>query len=688
MAISRGPKLVTNGLVLALDASDDNSFAAQNLPIKNGLLLWLDAADDNSFIYSSGTEVSQWRDKSGNNFHANQATVGQQPSRSSVINSRKGVNFTSANSDFMRVSSGIVFSKYFTAVVLIKPATQSTSYAVILDQDHSTTGYQGWVIQRSGTSSFWQTWVANSSATNWTNANQIAYVDNTSQIVTLRKTSSTLALYSNGTSSGDVSIDDYFLPQAGLYGLNLGYWSAGGGRYYNGDICEILIYNRDLTTTELKQVHTYLGQKWGISNTDKSIADISGNNNIASFGGAAGSQTVGNMPAYDFYNKGALRFDGGDYALTATPVLNSPHTSPFTLEAFCCPSTVSVAYQTVLGTMSSFSQIGFVNDTFAAGRNGGGGGLLRNSLATVVANTWYHICMTYNGTNASFYLDGSFLSTQTIGTNNINNGVSLLGSYSSSSPSETFNGNIAAARIYNRELTATEVLQNYNAQKSRFTNTIVQQGLVLNLDAGNNYSYAGAGTTIYDVSPTALSWTINNATYNSSDPKYFSYNGSNSWLESSTSAAYDSQTITMECWCYPNSLNQLGFIFEKGAVNTQYSMFFENANFQFRTYGLSNQDVTITSTSFMTVNAWNHIVCTYASGTKITYVNGVQAGGLSGITGTLNTGGTNQYIGKYGNAGNNYQFNGRIAESRVYNIALSAAQVLQNYNATKGRFGL
>ena len=144
----------------------------------------------------------------------------------------------------------------------------------------------------------------------------------------------------------------------------------------------------------------------------------------------------------------------------------------------------------------------------------------------------------------------------------------------------------------------------------------------------------------------------------------------------------------MECWCYPNSLNQLGFLFEKGAVNTQYSMFFEGSNFQFRTYGLSNQDVTITSTSFMTVNAWNHIVCTYASGNKITYINGVQAGGLSGITGTLNTGGTNQYIGKYGAAGNNYPFNGRIAESRVYNIALSAAQVLQNYNATKGRFGL
>ena len=86
-------------------------------------------------------------------------------------------------------------------------------------------------------------------------------------------------------------------------------------------------------------------------------------------------------------------------------------------------------------------------------------------------------------------------------------------------------------------------------------------------------------------------------------------------------------------------------------------------------------------------NVWNHIACTYNGSIKIIYVNGVQVASVA-ASGTLNTGQINQYIGKYGNAGNNYPFNGRIAESRVYNIALSAAQVLQNYNATKGRFGL
>jgi hypothetical protein len=212
---------------------------------------------------------------------------------------------------------------------------------------------------------------------------------------------------------------------------------------------------------------------------------------------------------------------------------------------------------------------------------------------------------------------------------------------------------------------------------------------VLNIDAANPYSYGGAGTTVYDTSNTALSWTSTNVTYNSDPIKYFSFNGSNSSLVSSTSTAYDSQTITMECWFYPATLTQDGFLFEKGAVNSQYSMFLAFGNtFYFRTIGgtINNQDTTFTSSSYLTANAWNHVVCTYNGSTKIIYANGVQATSVN-ASGTLQTGQTNQYIGKYGAAGDNFPFNGRIAESRVYNIALSAAQVLQNYNATRTKYG-
>jgi hypothetical protein len=182
-------------------------------------------------------------------------------------------------------------------------------------------------------------------------------------------------------------------------------------------------------------------------------------------------------------------------------------------------------------------------------------------------------------------------------------------------------------------------------------------------------------------------WTVNNLTYSSDQT--FSFNGSNSWIESPTSSVFDTQTVTMESWCYPTVTAQYGFLFEKGQVNAQYSNFFNgDGTFYFRTVGLSPLDLTFASASYITANAWNHIVCTYGSGTKTIYVNGVQIAQQTGVTGTMPTGQTNQYVGKYGNAGNNYPFNGKIAVSKVYNRALTASEVQQNFNALRGRYGI
>lgn len=179
-------------------------------------------------------------------------------------------------------------------------------------------------------------------------------------------------------------------------------------------------------------------------------------------------------------------------------------------------------------------------------------------------------------------------------------------------------------------------------------------------------------------------WTANNLTY--SNDGTFSFNGSNSSITSSTSSIFDSQAITMESWNKPNStVYQNGFLFEKGQVNTQYSNFYNSdGTFYFRTMALSNQDLTFFAPSYIAPGSWYHIVCTVGSGLKTIYVNGVQITQTS-YTGSLPTGQTNQYVGMYGGGG--YPFNGQIAVSRVYNRALTAAEVSQNFNADRGRFG-
>jgi hypothetical protein len=659
------PKITTDGLVMCLDPSQNKSYPTTDLPVKGGLVMWMDAADDSTFSYSSGTTVSQWRDKSGFNYHMTPTSAG--PTRNSSLNSRKTLLITSAQqignlSINLQTSANTVF--------VVSRLTGGANGRVL------TAYYNNWLLGHWGgqTDKYYaEGWVYdtyNAADTAW-RIHTGDWSGSSTDLANFYSSGTTLATNSSAASQGP----------SGL-GIN-----SQGYELSNAEAAEIIVFNRILTTAERRLVHTYLGQKWGILNTDRSIIDLSGFND----NGLLGNGTTADMPAFDFYNKGALRLDG------STDYITVPDSTALS------PSTVTVSlwlkrnnYQSGItnfirrNDFDSYALMATYNTDTVWFR-------IRNSVPAVVdaqtsmsLNTWTNLVGTFDGSNVRIYKDGALANTAS--------NTSPI-SYSASNPTmiigrdDAVSGRYAPVSygsilIYGRALSASEIAQNYEAQKSRFANTIIQQGLVLNIDAANPYSYGGAGTTVYDTSNTALSWTATNVTYNSDPIKYFSFNGSNSSLVSSTSTAYDSQTITMECWCYPNSLNQLGFLFEKGAVNSQYSMFFENANFQFRTMGLSNQDVTITSTSFMTVNAWNHIVCTYTSGNKITYINGVQAGGLSGITGTLNTGGTNQYIGKYGNAGDNYPFNGRIAESRVYNIALTAAQVLQNYNATRTKYGL
>jgi hypothetical protein len=222
---------------------------------------------------------------------------------------------------------------------------------------------------------------------------------------------------------------------------------------------------------------------------------------------------------------------------------------------------------------------------------------------------------------------------------------------------------------------------------------IVTSGLVFCLDAANTNSYVSGSTTWNDISRTKISGSlINGPSFNSSNGGAIVFDGTNDYTRFENSTNLDNQAITMENWVYPTStLSQAGFVFEKGFVNTQYSNFFYlDGFFYFRTMGLSNQDLSIVTANYMTLNRWNHIVCTYGTGIKTIYINGIQVSQLTGITGTISTNNTGIFLGAYYNGPGNQAFylNGRIAISRVYSRALSLSEIQQNFNTTKTRFGL
>jgi hypothetical protein len=182
----------------------------------------------------------------------------------------------------------------------------------------------------------------------------------------------------------------------------------------------------------------------------------------------------------------------------------------------------------------------------------------------------------------------------------------------------------------------------------------------------------------------------NGTSYDAGNGGNMVFDGIDNYVYFPDETALDSQTITMESWAYLNStLSQNGFIFEKGNVNTQYSNFFySDGNFYFRTMGPSNQDLSINSSTYMTADAWYHIVCTFEPGIKTIYINGTQVSQLTGITGTISSDATGLFLGAYYNGGSiDFLLNGRIAISRTYNITLTSTQVLENFEAEKTRFG-
>lgn len=679
------PKITTDGLVMCLDASQNKSYPTTDLPVKSGLMLWLDASDDSTFSYSSGTEVSQWRDKSGNNFHANQSTTANQPSRSSVLNSRKSVNFASSSGDFMRVSNGIVTPNYITVFTVIKPGTQGNDYAVILEQDHGN-GYNGWVIQRNANTSNWQTWISYQS--NWLNANSVSYTAGTAQIVTLRKNASTVNLYSNATSNGAVSISDAVITQTS-YGLNLGYWQYGGGRYYHGEMCEILVFDRGLSDVELRQINTYLGQKWGISNTDRSIIDLAGNDDNGLFGNG----TVANMPSYDFYNKGTLRFDGAnDYVFLSNSQLNI--SSAITVEAW-------VKYNAQGGyNARSYSvitckgypwtwlledqsgQFNFrISTSVTADSNA-------NSSYSHGLNTWNHVVGTYDGTSQKIYVDGVLRSTVSLtGTINTSSNDALVGCYNYGDYCLT--GNVGVVRVYNKTLSAAEIFQNYESQKSRFVNTIVQQGLVLNLDAGNPYSYAGAGAAWYDVSGNGyVSSLTNTQTYNSDNGGSINFNGSTESVSAGPNSNLFLADMTAEVWIKITAMSgDWVRIIGTGSDPRTFGLwYYVNGRILWQRTGSSAVNPEIfPATPVLTVGSWAHVAATTIGMSHVLYLNGVSIGtnpSAGGPWGNSNTAITIGYAGYHAYSNSN------IASARLYTRGLSAAEILQNYNATKGRFGL
>jgi hypothetical protein len=225
----------------------------------------------------------------------------------------------------------------------------------------------------------------------------------------------------------------------------------------------------------------------------------------------------------------------------------------------------------------------------------------------------------------------------------------------------------------------------------------VTDNLVLYFDPSNPSSYPGTGTTINDLSGNGLNGSMSGITFTT---PYFSYNGTSSQIRVADNALLEpgSGDWSMEVWVNQAVLGNdvvLGK-FDNGGltIDVSYAIRTTNTTYyaQIGSGSGSGSSLFVNSTNYVgTIDTWYQIVYVFtnvASNTLETFVNGVSIGSVGhSLASILNS--TNPlYIGSYNGGEFTQWFDGKIGISRLYNASLTSAQVLQNFNADKSKYGL
>jgi hypothetical protein len=224
-----------------------------------------------------------------------------------------------------------------------------------------------------------------------------------------------------------------------------------------------------------------------------------------------------------------------------------------------------------------------------------------------------------------------------------------------------------------------------------YNTSIVRNGLVLHLDAANKKSYPGSGTAWSDMSGLGNNGTLVNGVGYSTDSKgRLSFDGIDDHADFFAPNLGNTTTVEMFVNLGASYAGKMFFGW------LRYDVYTPSGHIGYNTansdcYGVNASTVT----SLGLVNKWAHYVFEMRSDVSYTnnkiYINGIQQT-LSQILSTESAGNRNFNSGNGRIAGwrndLNYKMVMNCSLFRVYNRALTAAEISQNYNALRGRYGI
>ncbi len=234
-----------------------------------------------------------------------------------------------------------------------------------------------------------------------------------------------------------------------------------------------------------------------------------------------------------------------------------------------------------------------------------------------------------------------------------------------------------------------------NLSTSNSLNGLVKNGLILALDAGRTLSYPGSGTTWTDLSGNGTNATlVNGPTYETTNGGYINFDGTNDYASSAISLLSSSMTVEItfrinafgsfkDVAVLDDGTNEL--LFELGGFNT-----IPNTNGYLRYYatyagGVGDITNSLASSSQYILDSRIHTsVLTVGSSLATSYFDGVLQGSGSVTENKTFT----RFVLANDLLRSSRACNCRIYQVKIYNRALTEAEVRQNFNALRGRYGI
>ena len=286
------------------------------------------------------------------------------------------------------------------------------------------------------------------------------------------------------------------------------------------------------------------------------------------------------------------------------------------------------------------------------------------STSTVKLNRWYHFAISYDGSNVKFYIDGAYDGVSSLSLNTANAPL-YVGYPVYTEGNGHMNGNVSQVLLYNRELSASEINQNYNATKGRYAYTadIVTNGLVSAFDAGSALSYPGSGSRIYNVTSAAgATADLRNGptVVGSGFTAYIDWTGTSTRVLAFSTSSF--RSISFTTWI--SSSQGTSYYLLDGRTDIANSYYYMNGPGVWTNLYVNGNKKPVADLSNTTVfprNTWLHIYMELPSSS-------------SGIL----------YF------GNRYSFDeplaGRLATIQFYDRQLLPFEIQQNYDAMRGRY--